>query len=70
MGGGIECRFDTICCNEPKWYPTIIIVRIILYGNKGSDIPLDLVIDLRNHVIHITNRVIMIWMYLGRINLT
>ena len=27
MSGGVECRFDTMCCNESKWYPIMIIGR-------------------------------------------
>ena len=34
MGDGIACIFDTICCNDSKWYPILIIGRLILYGIK------------------------------------
>ena len=36
IGGGLECIFDTIYVNESKWYPTLIIRRILFFGNTGD----------------------------------
>ena len=55
---------------EYKFYPILITIGILFSGIDGEYVPLYLVVDTYDHLIHITIFLILTQVYLWRIYLT